>query len=135
MSLLALTSTQENLWWGAVIAGLVGVLAVAALLTILVVLVRRIDQRVDLVKATLQQAAANTSDTALIAETAVRVEAVLAEPLGQRLVPSVAGVGLEDVERLSGVPEGSPTCGTFLRSLRLARCPPLFHPVFGEGCF
>lgn len=85
MSLLALTSTQENLWWGAVIAGFVVVLAVAALLTILVVLVRRIDQRVDLVKATLQQAVTNTADTALIAETAARVEAVLAEGLEHHL--------------------------------------------------
>ena len=43
---VALTSTQENLWWGAVIGGFVIVLAVAALLTILVLLVRTIDRRV-----------------------------------------------------------------------------------------
>jgi hypothetical protein len=85
MTLLALTSTQKNLWWGAVIAGFVVVLAVAALLTILVVLVRRIDQRVDLVKATLDQAAKNTADTALIGQTADRVEAVLAEGLEHHL--------------------------------------------------
>jgi hypothetical protein len=85
MSLLALTSTQKNLWWGAVIAGFVVVLAVAALLTILVVLVRRIDQRVDLVKATLDQAAKNTADTALIGQTADRVEAVLTEGLEHHL--------------------------------------------------
>ena len=35
-----LTSTQENLWWGAVIGGFVVVLAVAGLLTVLVVEVR-----------------------------------------------------------------------------------------------
>ncbi|MFM8268199.1 MAG: hypothetical protein ACKOA2_09285 [Ilumatobacteraceae bacterium] len=85
MTLLALTSTQENLWWGAVIAGFVVVLAVAALLTTLVVLVRRIERRVDVVKATLERAQANTSDTALIAETAARVEAVLAEGLQHHL--------------------------------------------------
>lgn len=85
MGTIALTSTQENLWWGAVIAGFVVVLAVAALLTILVVLVRRIEQRVDLVRATLDAAAANTADTALIAETAARVEAVLAEGLEHHL--------------------------------------------------
>jgi len=85
MTLLALTSTQKNLWWGAVIAGFVVVLAVAALLTILVVLVRRIDQRVDLVKATLDQASKNTADTALIGQTADRVEAVLAEGLEHHL--------------------------------------------------
>jgi hypothetical protein len=83
--LLALTSTQENLWWGAVIGGFVVVLAVAALLTILVVLVRAIERRVDSIKATLDQAAANTSDTALIAETAAGVDAVLAEGLEHHL--------------------------------------------------
>ena len=46
MTVLALTETQEDLWWGAIIGGFVVVLAVAALLTVLVLLVRRIDQRV-----------------------------------------------------------------------------------------
>ncbi len=82
---LALTSTQRDLWWGAVIGGFVVVLAVAALLTILVLLVRTIDQRVVMIKATLEQAAANTADTALIAETAAGVEAVLAEGLEHHL--------------------------------------------------
>ncbi len=45
-TMAALTSTQRNLWWGAIIGGFVVVLAVAALLTILVLLVRTIDQRV-----------------------------------------------------------------------------------------
>jgi hypothetical protein len=81
----ALTSTQRHLWWGAVIGGFVVVLAVAALLTILVVLVRTIDRRVVMIRDTLQQAATNTADTALIAETASRVEAVLAEGLEHHL--------------------------------------------------
>jgi hypothetical protein len=81
----ALTNTQENLWWGAVVGGFVVVLAVAALLTILVLLVREIDRRVVEIRETLQQAAANTSDTALIAETASRVDAVLAEGLEHHL--------------------------------------------------
>jgi hypothetical protein len=81
----ALTNTQENLWWGAVIGGFVVVLAVAALLTILVLLVREIDRRVVEIRSTLQQAAANTSDTALIAETATSVDAVLAEGLEHHL--------------------------------------------------
>jgi hypothetical protein len=84
-SVVALTSTQRHLWWGAVIGGFVVVLAVAALLTILVLLVRTIDQRVVLVRDSLRQAAANTADTALIAETATRVEAVLAEGLEHHL--------------------------------------------------
>ncbi len=83
--MLALTSRQHDLWLGAVIGGFVVVLAVAALLTILVVLVRTIDRRVIEIKATLQQAAANTADTALIGETAKGVDAVLAEGLEHHL--------------------------------------------------
>ena len=83
--MLALTSKQHDLWWGAVIGGFVVVLAVAALLTILVVLVRTIDRRVIEIRATLRQAAANTADTALIDKTAAGVEAVLAEGLEHHL--------------------------------------------------
>jgi len=79
MDTMALTPTERNLWWGAIIGGFVIVLAVAALLTVLVLLVRRIDQRVVKVRDTLRAAAANTADTALIGETALRVDAVLAE--------------------------------------------------------
>jgi hypothetical protein len=82
---LALTSTQRGLWWGAIIGGFVIVLAVAALLTILVLLVRTIDRRVAAVRDTLKAAAANTADTALIAETGKRVDAVLAEGLKHHL--------------------------------------------------
>jgi hypothetical protein len=84
-TMAALTSTQRNLWWGAIIGGLVVVLAVAALLTILVLLVRTIDQRVLMIRETLKAAAANTSDTVLIGETAKRVDAVLAEGLEHHL--------------------------------------------------
>ena len=80
-----LTDTQKQLWWGAVIGGFVVVLAVAALLTLLVLYVKRIDDRVVQVKATLTAAQANTADTALIAQTADGVEAVLAEGLEHHL--------------------------------------------------
>jgi len=83
--MLALTDSQETLWWLAIVLGFVVVLAVAALLTILVVLVRTIDSRVSMIKATLEQAKANTDDTALIGETAERVDAVLAEGLEHHL--------------------------------------------------
>ncbi len=83
--MLALTSKQHDLWWGAVIGGFVVVLAVAVLLTILVVLVRTIDRRVVEIKITLQQAAANTADTALITKTADEVDGVLAEGLEHHL--------------------------------------------------
>jgi hypothetical protein len=82
---VALTSTQRHLWWGAIIGGFVIVLAVAALLTILLVLVRTIDRRVVMVRDTLKQAAANTADTALIGTTALGVDAVLAEGLEHHL--------------------------------------------------
>jgi hypothetical protein len=84
-SVLALTPTEENLWWGAIFGGFGIVLAVAALLTILVLLVRRIDKRVVKIRNTLRAAAANTADTALIGETADRVEDVLAEGLQHHL--------------------------------------------------
>ena len=77
--------SREDYWWGAIIGGGVIVVAVAALLTILVILVRRIDKRVVKVRDSLRAAAANTSDTALIAETAARVDAVLAEGLKHHL--------------------------------------------------
>ena len=82
---LALTPAQHDLWVGAIIGGLVIVVAVAALLTILVVLVRRIDKRVVMVRDSLKAAVENTSDTALIGETAKRVDAVLAEGLKHHL--------------------------------------------------
>ena len=76
-----LTDTQRSLWWGAVIGGFVVVLAVAALLTILVLEVRTIERRVGGVKQTLLAAKQNTDDTVLIGQTATGVEAVLAEGL------------------------------------------------------
>jgi hypothetical protein len=83
--MLALTSTQKGLWWGAIIGGFVVVLAVAALLTLLVLYVRTIDQRVAQVRDTLHAAEANTANTALIGPTAERVDAVLAEGLKHHL--------------------------------------------------
>jgi len=80
-----LTDTQEALWWVAIVLGFVVVLAVAALLTVLVLLVRTIERRVVQVRESLTAAKANTADTALIAETARGVEAVLAEGLQHHL--------------------------------------------------
>jgi hypothetical protein len=69
----------------AIILGFVVVLAVAALLSILVWLVKIIDRRVVQVGETLQAAAANTADTTLIPQVADGVEAVLAEGLQHHL--------------------------------------------------
>jgi hypothetical protein len=78
-------STEHTLWVIAIIVGFVVVLAVAALLTILIYLVRNIDRRVVVVRDTLKAAAANTADTALIPQVAAGVEAVLAEGLRHHL--------------------------------------------------
>jgi uncharacterized membrane protein len=82
---LALTTAEETAWWTAIIAGFVVVLAVAALLSVLIYLVKVIDRRVVEVRATLHAAAANTENTSLIAPTADRVDAVLAEGLQHHL--------------------------------------------------
>jgi len=82
---LAMTSTEHTLWVSVVIVGFVVVLAVAALLSLLIYLVKIIDRRVVQVRETLKAAAANTADTALIPQVADGVEAVLAEGLQHHL--------------------------------------------------
>lgn len=83
--ILALTDTQETLWWVAIIAGFVVVVVVAALLTILVRLVRAIDRRVLAIKGTLTRAEANTADAELLNTTAAGVDLVLEEGLEHHL--------------------------------------------------
>ena len=85
MHALAMSSTEHTLWVWAIIAGFVVVLAVAALLSLLIYLVKIIDRRVAQVRDTLQAAAANTADTVLIPQVAGGVEAVLAEGLQHHL--------------------------------------------------
>jgi hypothetical protein len=72
-------------WIVANILGLVVVIAVAAMLTLLISLVKTIDRRVLQVRDTLKAAAANTEDAALIPQVADGVEAVLAEGLQHHL--------------------------------------------------
>src|SRR5260221_10462216 len=67
---LAMTSTEHTLWVSAIIVGFVVVLAVAALLSLLIYLVKIIDRRVAEVRDTLKAAAANTADTVLIPQVA-----------------------------------------------------------------
>jgi len=85
MHALAMSTTEHNLWVGAIIVGFVVVLAVAALLSLLIWLVKIIDRRVAEVRDTLRAAAANTADTVLIPQVAGGVEAVLAEGLQHHL--------------------------------------------------
>ncbi|QRP49291.1 hypothetical protein [Amycolatopsis sp. FDAARGOS 1241] len=77
--------STETLWWIALAAGLVVLLAVVALLSLLIRYVQVIDRRVAGIRDTLHGAEANTADTALIPVTASRVDAVLAEGLEHHL--------------------------------------------------
>ena len=77
--------TEHTFWVVAIIVGFVVVLAVAALLSLLIYLVKVIDRRVVTVGGTLNAAAANTADTVLIPQVADGVEAVLAEGLQHHL--------------------------------------------------
>jgi hypothetical protein len=81
----AMPAHEHTLWVWALIVGLIVLVAVAALLSALVYLVKIIDRRVVQVRDTLKAAAANTSDTVLIPQVATGVEAVLAEGLKHHL--------------------------------------------------
>jgi hypothetical protein len=85
MTPLAMNGTEHTLWVTAIIVGFVVVLAVAALLSLLIYLVKIIDRRVVAVRDTLKAAAANTSNTVLIPQVADGVDAVLAEGLQHHL--------------------------------------------------
>jgi hypothetical protein len=82
---LAMSAHEHTLWTWALIIGLIVLVAVAALLSLLIFLVKRIDTRVVTVRDTLKAAAENTSDTVLIPQVAEGVEAVLAEGLQHHL--------------------------------------------------
>jgi hypothetical protein len=77
--------TEHALWVSAIIVGFVVVVAVAALLSLLIYLIKRIDHRVGVIGATLTAAKANTASTVLIPQVAAGVDAVLAEGLEHHL--------------------------------------------------
>ena len=85
MHTVAMSSYEHTAWTVAVILGFVVVVAVAALLSLLIYLVKLIDRRVVAIRGTLEAAAANTADTVLIPQVAGGVEAVLAEGLQHHL--------------------------------------------------
>jgi len=85
MHTLALSSSDHTLWVSALIVGAVVLVAVVALLSLLIYLVRIIDRRVLAVRDMLRAAAANTADTTLIPQVADGVEAVLQEGLQHHL--------------------------------------------------
>ena len=82
---LALSSHEHTLWLTANILGLVVIVAVAALLSVLILLIKIIDRRVVTVRDTLKAAAANTADTVLIPQVADGVDLVLGEGLKHHL--------------------------------------------------
>jgi hypothetical protein len=82
---LTLSHADRTAWWVAIVLGFVVVLAVAGLLTILVLEVRTIERRVGKVRDALAAAKANTADAPLIGQTADGVESVLAEGLEHHL--------------------------------------------------
>lgn len=89
-----MTDSDITAWWVAIIAGFVVVLAVAALLSLLVYLVKIIDRRVAEVRGTLETITRNTASTALIPQTGDAVDRVLAEGLQHhlflgRVLPSI----------------------------------------------
>ncbi len=81
----AMPAHEHTLWVWALIVGVIVILAVVALLSLLIYLVRIIDRRVVQVRDTLKAADANTADTVLIPQVAGGVEAVLAEGLQHHL--------------------------------------------------
>jgi hypothetical protein len=81
----ALSSTQHTLWLTGIIVGFVVVLAVAALLSLLIYLIKVIDRRAAEIRGTLAQADTNTEATSLLPVVAGGVEAVLAEGLQHHL--------------------------------------------------
>ena len=82
---IAMNSTEHTLWVSVIIVGFVVVVAVAALLSLLIYLVKRIDHRVEDIGATLTAAKANTAAAVLIPQVATGVDAVLAEGLQHHL--------------------------------------------------
>jgi F0F1-type ATP synthase membrane subunit b/b' len=77
--------TEHAFWVSVIIVGFVVVVAVAALLSLLIYLIKVIDRRVDAIGRTLTAAKANTADAALIPQVATGVDAVLAEGLQHHL--------------------------------------------------
>jgi hypothetical protein len=78
-------ANHQTAWKRAITAGFLVDGAVAGLLSLLIYLVKRIDQRVVEVRNTLRAAEANTADAALIPQVADGVDAVLAEGLQHHL--------------------------------------------------
>ena len=91
-----MSADQQRAWMRAIAAGFVVDGAVAALLSLLIYRVKRIDRRVVEVRNTLRAAETNTANAVLIPQVAEGVDAVLAEGLQHHLF---LGRVLEKVKR------------------------------------
>ena len=80
-----MSAAERAAWARAITAGFVIDAAVAAMLSLLVNRVQRIDRRVAEVRDSLRAAAANTAEADLIPQVADGVDAVLAEGLQHHL--------------------------------------------------
>jgi hypothetical protein len=78
-------SAEVTFWWVAIGVGGVVVLVAAALLQLLVSLVKDIDRGVEEVKATLAATAGNTANSPLIGAVASGVDDILKEGLNHHL--------------------------------------------------
>ena len=78
-------NAEVTFWWVIVGVGFVVVLVAAALLQLLVSLVKDIDRGVDAVKATLSATAGNTAQSPLIGAVAQGVDDILKEGLNHHL--------------------------------------------------
>ena len=79
------TAEEIAYWWVAIGVGFVVVLVAAALLQLLISLVKDIDRGVEAVKATLAATAGNTAHTPLIRAVAQGVDDILSEGLNHHL--------------------------------------------------
>jgi hypothetical protein len=85
MHTVAMSPGEHTAWTVAIILGFIVIVVVVAALSLLIYLVKRIDNRVVTVRDTLKAAEANTADAALIPQVADGVELVLAEGLQHHL--------------------------------------------------
>jgi len=78
-------NAEVTFWWVTILVGFVVVLVAAALLQLLLSLVKDIDRGVEDVKATLAATAGNTAQSPLIGAVARGVDAILKEGLNHHL--------------------------------------------------
>ena len=92
-------NAEVTFWWVAIGVGFVVVLVAAALLQLLISLVKDIDRGVEDVKATLAATAGNTAQSPLIGAVARGVDDILKEGLNHHLFLTRELVAAEAAER------------------------------------